>query len=146
MSSLTALATEVSACRRCPRLVEWREQVARTKRAAYATEEYWGRPVPGFGDPGAWLVVVGLAPGAHGSNRTGRMFTGDASGNLPALIAAPIPHRVLAYERLGDILLQPCAPGSGGAAAARRKGAPGNHDRQARPRSHRGASRALAGG
>ena len=79
---LTALATEVSACRRCPRLVAWREQVARTKRAAYATEEYWGRPVPGFGDPAAWLVIVGLAPGAHGSNRTGRMFTGDRSGDL----------------------------------------------------------------
>ena len=79
---LATLATEVSACRRCPRLVEWRERVARTKRAAYATEEYWGRPVPGFGDPAAWLLVVGLAPGAHGSNRTGRMFTGDRSGDL----------------------------------------------------------------
>ena len=79
---LTALAAEVSACRRCPRLVAWRERVAREKRAAYAEEEYWGRPVPAFGDPAAWLLVVGLAPGAHGSNRTGRMFTGDASGNL----------------------------------------------------------------
>ena len=79
---LAALATEVSICRRCPRLVEWRERVARTKRAAFAAEEYWGRPVPGFGDPAAWLLVVGLAPGAHGSNRTGRMFTGDRSGDL----------------------------------------------------------------
>ena len=79
---LAALATEVSTCRRCPRLVEWRERVARTKRAAFAAEEYWGRPVPGFGDPAAWLLVVGLAPGAHGSNRTGRMFTGDRSGDL----------------------------------------------------------------
>ena len=79
---LTALAAEVTTCRRCPRLVEWRERVAREKRAAYATEEYWGRPVPGFGDPAAWLLVVGLAPGAHGSNRTGRMFTGDRSGDL----------------------------------------------------------------
>ena len=81
-ASLATLAAEVSACRRCPRLVEWRERVARRKRAAFVAEEYWGRPVPGFGDPAAWLLVVGLAPGAHGSNRTGRMFTGDASGNL----------------------------------------------------------------
>ena len=71
----------VMRCRRCPRLVAWREQVAREKRAAYAEEEYWGKPVPGFGDPSARLVVVGLAPGAHGSNRTGRMFTGDRSGD-----------------------------------------------------------------
>ena len=82
MSPLTAVAAEVTACRRCPRLVEWRERVAREKRAAFATEEYWGRPVPGFGDPAAWLLIVGLAPGAHGSNRTGRMFTGDRSGDL----------------------------------------------------------------
>lgn len=68
-------------CRRCPRLVEWRERVARTKRAAYASEEYWGRPVPGFGDPRARLMVVGLAPAAHGGNRTGRIFTGDRSGD-----------------------------------------------------------------
>ena len=70
------------ACRRCPRLVEWRELVAREKRAAYAQEEYWGRPVPGFGDPQARLIVVGLAPAAHGANRTGRMFTGDRSGDF----------------------------------------------------------------
>lgn len=69
------------ACRRCPRLVEWREQVATEKRAAFADEEYWGRPVPGFGDPDAELVIVGLAPAAHGANRTGRMFTGDRSGD-----------------------------------------------------------------
>jgi uracil-DNA glycosylase family 4 len=68
-------------CRACPRLVEWREDVAATRRAAYADEEYWGRPVPGFGDPMARLVVVGLAPAAHGANRTGRMFTGDRSGD-----------------------------------------------------------------
>lgn len=78
---LAELAAEVSACRRCPRLVEWREEVARTKRAAFADEEYWGRGVPGFGDPAARLVVVGLAPAAHGANRTGRMFTGDRSGD-----------------------------------------------------------------
>ena len=68
---LAALEAEITACRRCPRLVEWREEVARTKRAAYAEEEYWGRPVPSFGDPDAWLLIVGLAPGAHGANRTG---------------------------------------------------------------------------
>lgn len=68
-------------CRRCPRLVEWREQVARERRAAFADQEYWGRPVPGFGDPDARLLIVGLAPAAHGANRTGRMFTGDRSGD-----------------------------------------------------------------
>lgn len=69
------------ACRACPRLVEWREQVGREKRAAYRDEDYWARPVPGFGDPDAHLLVVGLAPAAHGANRTGRMFTGDRSGD-----------------------------------------------------------------
>jgi uracil-DNA glycosylase family 4 len=78
---LAALEAQITDCRRCPRLVEWREEVARTKRAAYADEEYWGRPVPSFGDPSAWLLIVGLAPGAHGANRTGRMFTGDRSGD-----------------------------------------------------------------
>lgn len=78
--ALADLEAEVVACRACPRLVDWREQVARNKRAAYRHEEYWGRPVPGFGDPRARLVVVGLAPAAHGANRTGRMFTGDRSG------------------------------------------------------------------
>ena len=68
-------------CRRCPRLVEWRERVARERRAAYAGEEYWGRPLPGFGDPGARVYVLGLAPAAHGGNRTGRIFTGDRSGD-----------------------------------------------------------------
>ena len=82
MSALAAIEAEVIRCRRCPRLVEWREQVAREKRAAYAQEEYWGRPVPGFGDPAARLVIVGLAPAAHGANRTGRMFTGDRSGDF----------------------------------------------------------------
>lgn len=79
-TSLKALETRLVGCRRCPRLVDWREQVAADKRASYADEEYWGRPVPGFGDPAARLVVVGLAPAAHGANRTGRMFTGDRSG------------------------------------------------------------------
>ena len=69
------------ACRRCPRLVEWRERVAREKRAAFADEVYWGRPAPGFGDPDARVFVLGLAPAAHGANRTGRVFTGDRSGD-----------------------------------------------------------------
>lgn len=73
---------DVVACRRCPRLVAWREEVARTKRRAYRDETYWGRPVPGFGDPQARVLIVGLAPGAHGANRTGRMFTGDGSGEF----------------------------------------------------------------
>jgi len=78
---LSALAAEVVACQLCPRLVAYRETVARQKRRAYRDEEYWGRPVPGFGDPQARLVVIGLAPAAHGGNRTGRMFTGDTSGD-----------------------------------------------------------------
>ena len=77
---MAALDADIVSCRRCPRLVEWREQVAVEKRAAFADEEYWGRPVPGFGDIDAELLVVGLAPAAHGANRTGRMFTGDRSG------------------------------------------------------------------
>ncbi len=80
--SLDALQARVTACRACPRLVAWREEVARVKRRAYRDEEYWGRPVPAFGDPDARLVIVGLAPGAHGANRTGRMFTGDRSGDF----------------------------------------------------------------
>ncbi len=79
--SLAAVQREVAACRRCPRLVSWREEVARTGRASYAGQVYWGRGVPGFGDPHASLVLVGLAPAAHGANRTGRMFTGDRSGD-----------------------------------------------------------------
>jgi uracil-DNA glycosylase len=77
---LDALADEVVACRRCPRLVAWREHVATEKRAAFRDETYWARPVPGFGDPASRIVVVGLAPAAHGANRTGRVFTGDRSG------------------------------------------------------------------
>ena len=77
---LGEIARDVVACERCPRLRAYCAEVAREKRAAYRDQEYWGRPVPGFGDPAAWLLIVGLAPGAHGSNRTGRMFTGDRSG------------------------------------------------------------------
>ena len=79
--SLGELEQRVVNCRLCPRLVEWREQVAREKRASFANEDYWGRPVPGFGDPGASVFVLGLAPAAHGGNRTGRVFTGDRSGD-----------------------------------------------------------------
>jgi len=80
-SELAAIQREVVECRRCPRLVAWREQVAQEKRAAFLDEEYWGRPGPAFGDPHAGILVVGLAPAAHGANRTGRMFTGDRSGD-----------------------------------------------------------------
>jgi uracil-DNA glycosylase family 4 len=76
------LAVEVAACRACPRLVDWRERVATEKVARFAGWDYWGRPVPGFGDPRAHLLVVGLAPAAHGANRTGRVFTGDRSGDF----------------------------------------------------------------
>jgi len=79
---LTILNREVVACTRCPRLVVYREQIARDKRRAYRDCEYWGKPVPGFGDPNARVLIMGLAPGAHGSNRTGRPFTGDASGTF----------------------------------------------------------------
>ena len=79
---LAALEEEVTSCRLCPRLVEWRERVAREKKAAYRDEAYWGRPIPGFGDPEARVVVLGLAPAAHGANRTGRFFTGDRSGDF----------------------------------------------------------------
>lgn len=79
--ALLDLSAEVTACRACPRLVAWREQVATERRAAYADQHYWGKPVPGFGDPEATLLLVGLAPAAHGGNRTGRIFTGDRSGD-----------------------------------------------------------------
>jgi uracil-DNA glycosylase family 4 len=82
VDSLEHLAAQITECRACPRLVAWREQVGADKRAAFRDETYWARPVPGFGDPQAGLVVVGLAPAAHGANRTGRMFTGDRSGDF----------------------------------------------------------------
>jgi uracil-DNA glycosylase len=81
-STLRALTNEIVECRACPRLVAWREEVGRTKRSAFKSEEYWSRPVPGFGDPHARIVLIGLAPAAHGGNRTGRIFTGDRSGDF----------------------------------------------------------------
>jgi len=114
------LHAEVVSCSRCPRLVVYREQVAREKRRAYRDCEYWGRPVPGFGDPNARVVVLGLAPGAHGSNRTGRPFTGDASGKFmyPVLYETAFANQPNATDRddglqLNDLYITAavrCAP------------------------------------
>lgn len=107
-SQLEKLNQEIIACRLCPRLVEWREEVARVKRKAYMDKEYWGKPVPGFGDPQARVLVVGLAPGAHGSNRTGRQFTGDASGGFlfPALYRAGFANQPSAESRSDGLILK----------------------------------------
>jgi uracil-DNA glycosylase len=107
-SGLEAFHQEVIACRQCPRLVAYREQIARDKRRAYRDCEYWGRPVAGFGDPEARVLILGLAPGAHGSNRTGRPFTGDASGNFmyPVLHATGFANQPNGTDRNDGLRLQ----------------------------------------
>src|SRR6202142_1626760 len=105
-SWLEVLNAEVVSCRRCPRLVAYREQIAQEKRRAYRDHDYWGKPVPGFGDPNAAVLILGLAPGAHGSNRTGRPFTGDASGKFmyPVLYQTGFANQPTATAR-GDGLV-----------------------------------------
>ena len=104
---LHELTQEIITCHKCARLVAWREEVASVKRKAYINDDYWGKPVPGFGDPHAKVMVVGLAPGAHGSNRTGRQFTGDGSGDFlfPALYHAGFASQAESVARDDGLLL-----------------------------------------
>ena len=108
MSWLTVLNREVVACTRCPRLVAYRQEVAREKRRAYRDWDYWAKPVPGFGDPDARVLILGLAPGAHGSNRTGRPFTGDSSGNFmyPVLYETGFANQPTAINRNDGLQLK----------------------------------------
>lgn len=118
--TLDTLNQDIISCRKCPRLVEWRENIARTKKRAFIDCEYWGKPVPGFGDITGRVLILGLAPGAHGSNRTGRMFTGDASGNFlyPALYSVGFANQPEAFSsvdgmKLKDVFISAvcrCAP------------------------------------
>jgi uracil-DNA glycosylase len=105
---LTILNAEIISCTLCPRLVEYREKIAREKRRAYRDHEYWGKPVPGFGDPNARVLILGLAPGAHGSNRTGRPFTGDASGKFmyPVLYDTGFANQPTATDRNDGLKLK----------------------------------------